>query len=101
MADPTCPLGMTWVAAGDGVSSSCNFGIAGHGLSSQTHGHTVRCSKSEVSWEACWPQARMLRISDHAQLRPPWTVTGPGGGGLAGDQGVLMGFRDYSILSGF
>lgn len=62
--------------------------------------HTARCSSSEFSLEVCWPPAQKLRLSDRTQLRTQWIGSGPGGGGLAEYQGILMGFRDHSILSG-
>ena len=62
--------------------------------------HTARCSSSEFSLEVCWPIAQKLRLSDRTQSRTQWIGSGPGGGGLAGYQGVLMGFRDHSVLRG-
>ena len=60
----------------------------------------ARYSSSEFSLEVCWPLAQKLRLSDRTQSRTQWIGSGPGGGGLAGYQGILMGFRDHSILSG-
>ena len=62
--------------------------------------HMARYSSSEFSLEVCWPPAQKLRLSDRTQSRTQWIGSGPGGGGLAGYQGILMGFRDHLIFSG-